>query len=55
VAASVMSASAISTRMPVSVGSVSSRPAAVATCATAAANVAPSIVPVEPGMSGSVG
>jgi hypothetical protein len=55
VAASVIWLSAISTRMPVRVGSVSSRPAAIATWATAEARAAPGMVPLEPGMSGSDG
>ena len=46
---------ASSSRTPVSTGSVSSRPAAIATCCTAAANVDASTVPAVAGMSGSVG
>ena len=45
----------ISMRMPVSVGRVSSRPAAIATCATAAAKVAPATVPVEPACPAAAG
>ena len=44
-----------STRTPVIIGSVSSRPAAMATWATAAANAAASTVPALAGISGSVG
>ena len=44
-----------SSRTPVIIGSVSSRPAATATCATAAANAAASTVPALDGISGRVG
>ena len=44
-----------STRTPVIIGSVSSRPAATATWATADAKSAASTVPALDGMSGSVG
>ena len=54
-AASTTSPPSISTRMPVSVGSVSSRPAATATCATAWAKVVPATVPLVVGMTGSAG
>ena len=55
VAARVSFSPSISIRTPVSIGSVSSRPAATATCATAAANSAPATVPAVVGMAGSVG
>ena len=45
----------ISTCTPVSVGSESSRPAAIATCATAVAKVSLATVPVESGSSGRFG
>ena len=45
----------ISTCTPVSVGSESSRPAAIATCATAVAKVSLGTVPVESGSSGRFG
>ena len=54
-AASVSVSPSISTRIPVSIGSVSSRPAATAVCATASANTAASTVPDEPGICGSGG
>ena len=55
VAARVSRSPSISTRIPVSIGSVSSRPAAIAVCATASAKVAASTVPDAPGISGSGG
>ena len=55
VASRVISAPSSSTRTPVSSGSVSSRPAATATCDTAAANTPASTVPAVAGISGSVG
>ena len=54
-AASVSVSPSISSRIPVSTGSVSSRPAATATWATAAANAAPARVPVCTGISGRLG
>ena len=54
-AASVSVSPSISTRTPVSTGSVSSRPAASATWATAAAKTSLSSVPAVVGMSGSDG
>ena len=45
----------ISRRTPVSTGSMSSRPAAVTAWATACANSSLLTVPVEAGISGSVG
>ncbi len=47
--------SLISICTPVSVGSESSRPAAIATCATAVAKVSLATVPVESGSSGRFG
>ena len=47
--------SLISTCTPVRVGSESSRPAAIATCATAVAKVSLATVPVESGNSGRFG
>ena len=47
--------SSISTWTPVSVGSESSRPAAIATCATAFANVSLATIPVRSGSSGRFG
>jgi hypothetical protein len=55
VAANVSVSPSISTRMPVSIGRVSSRPAATAVCATASANTAESTVPDELGICGSGG
>ena len=54
-AAKVIVSSLISTCTPVSVGSESSRPAAIATCATAVAKVSLAIVPVVSGNSGRFG
>ena len=45
----------ISIRTPVSTGRVSSRPAAMATCAAAAAKTSPGTVPVAVGICGSAG
>ena len=45
----------ISTRMPVSIGSVSSRPAATATWPMASANSSDEMTPVSSGSAGSVG
>ena len=55
VAASVSVEPSISMRMPVSIGSVSSRPAATATCETAWANTSGARAPATGGMSGSCG
>ena len=55
VAASTRLVPSISRRMPVNVGSVSSRPAAMATWATAVAKREPAISPDETGISGSWG
>jgi hypothetical protein len=45
----------ISTRMPVSIGNVSSRPAATNTWPIASANTSLAIVPADGGISGSEG
>lgn len=45
----------ISTRIPVNMGKVSSRPAAIATCPIASANRSAGSVPVSSGSVGSVG
>ena len=55
VAARVTLSSSISIWTPVKVGSESSRPAAIATCATALANVSLAIKPVRSGSSGKFG
>ncbi len=55
VAASVSRAPLISRRTPVSIGKVSSRPAATATWATAMANTALSTEPAVVGIDGSFG
>ena len=54
-AARVSVSSSISTRTPVSTGNVSSRPAATATWATAAAKTSLSSVPAVSGMAGRAG
>ena len=55
VAARVRRSPSISMRTPVSIGRVSSRPAAIATWATAVAKAALSTVPAVVGMTGSFG
>jgi len=55
VAARVSRGPSISRRTPVSMGSVSSRPAATATCCTAWASTSPATMPATWGMAGSCG
>ena len=55
VAARVSREPSISSRMPVSIGSVSSRPAATATCCTAWASTSPWTTPATWGIAGSSG
>jgi hypothetical protein len=55
VASMVMREPSISTRTPVRIGSVSSRPAAVVTWATASVNTSPATVPDDSGMAGRAG